>query len=46
MTGVTRILERTSQVRAQHKTDDPEKLRELGVIDLPTMQRYLKFHYS
>ena len=28
------------------KTDDPAKLRAAGVIDLPTMQRYLNFHYS
>jgi benzoyl-CoA 2,3-dioxygenase component B len=30
----------------EHKTDDPKKLRELGVIDLPTIQRYLNFHFS
>jgi benzoyl-CoA 2,3-dioxygenase component B len=28
------------------KTDDPKKLREAGVIDLPTLQRYLNFHFS
>jgi benzoyl-CoA 2,3-dioxygenase component B len=31
---------------AQHKTDNPERLRALGVVDLPTIQRYLNFHYS
>ena len=31
---------------AQHKTDDPLRLRALGVIDLPTIQRYLNFHFS
>ena len=46
VTGVTRILDRTAQVMAQHRTDDPSKVRALGVIDLPTMQRYLNFHYS
>jgi benzoyl-CoA 2,3-epoxidase subunit B len=46
VTGITRILQRTSEVMAQHKTDDPGRLRALGVIDLPTMQRYLNFHYS
>ena len=46
VTGISRILERTSEMMAQHKTDDPAKLRALGVIDLPTMQRYLNFHYS
>ena len=28
------------------KTDDPAKLRAAGAIDLPTIQRYLNFHYS
>jgi hypothetical protein len=28
------------------KTDDPKKLRAAGVIDLPTIQRYLNFHFS
>ena len=27
-------------------TDDPAKLRAAGVIDLPTIQRYLNFHFS
>jgi benzoyl-CoA 2,3-dioxygenase component B len=31
---------------AQHKADDPAQLRALGVIDLPTIQRYLNFHFS
>ncbi len=44
--GIGRILQRTAEVMAQHRTDDPAKLRSLGVIDLPTMQRYLNFHYS
>lgn len=44
--GVGRILQRTCEVMAQHKTDDPARLRALGVIDLPTIQRYLNFHFS
>jgi benzoyl-CoA 2,3-dioxygenase component B len=28
------------------KTDDVNALRAAGVIDLPTLQRYLNFHYS
>jgi benzoyl-CoA 2,3-dioxygenase component B len=28
------------------KTDDVGKLRAAGVIDLPTLQRYLNFHFS
>jgi benzoyl-CoA 2,3-dioxygenase component B len=44
--GVSRILQRTCEVMGQNKTDDPAKLRSLGVIDLPTIQRYLNFHFS
>jgi benzoyl-CoA 2,3-epoxidase subunit B len=44
--GVRRIVERTAQVMFEHKTDDPARVRELGVIDLPTIQRYLNTHYS
>jgi benzoyl-CoA 2,3-dioxygenase component B len=44
--GISRILQRTCEVMAQHKTDDPARLRSLGVIDLPTMQRYINFHSS
>jgi len=46
VTGVTRILQRTAEVMAREKTDDPARLRALGVIDLPTVQRYLNFHFS
>lgn len=44
--GVARVLQRTCEVMRERKTDAPEKLRALGVIDLDTMQRYLNFHYS
>ena len=44
--GVARVIQRTCDVMAQHKTDDPERLRALGVIDLFTIQRYLNFHFS
>lgn len=44
--GISRIVQRTAEVMAQHKTDDPKALRALGVIDLPTVQRYLNFHFS
>jgi benzoyl-CoA 2,3-dioxygenase component B len=46
VTGITRILQRTSEVMASERTDDPARLRGLGVIDLPTVQRYLNFHFS
>jgi benzoyl-CoA 2,3-epoxidase subunit B len=44
--GVGRIVQRTAEVMAQQRTDDPAELRALGVIDLPTIQRYLNFHFS
>ena len=44
--GVGRIIHRTCEVMLTHKTDDPARLRALGVIDLPTLQRYLNFHFS
>jgi benzoyl-CoA 2,3-dioxygenase component B len=30
----------------QHGIEDPAEVRRHGVIDLPTIQRYLNFHYS
>jgi benzoyl-CoA 2,3-epoxidase subunit B len=44
--GISRVLQRTCQVMNELKTDDVAKLRAAGVIDLPTIQRYLNFHYS
>ncbi|MBI5717216.1 MAG: benzoyl-CoA 2,3-epoxidase subunit BoxB [Burkholderiales bacterium] len=44
--GVSRVVQRTCQVMNELKTDDPKKLREAGVVDLPTLQRYLNFHFS
>ena len=44
--GVRRIIERTADVMVQKRTEDPDRLRALGVIDLPTIQRYLNFHSS
>ena len=44
--GIRRIIDRTAEVMVREKTDDPARLRALGVIDLPTIQRYLNFHSS
>lgn len=44
--GVSRVLQRTCQVMNELRTDDVGRLRAAGVIDLPTLQRYLNFHYS
>src|SRR6187401_1127454 len=44
--GIGRIIQRTAEITKELGTDDPAKLRAAGVIDLPTIQRYLNFHYS
>ena len=44
--GVGRVIQRTVDMMNQLKTDDVQKLRNAGVIDLPTLQRYLNFHFS
>ncbi len=44
--GVARVLQRTCQVMRELSTDDPAQVRAAGAIDLPTVQRYLNFHYS
>lgn len=44
--GVARVVQRTCEVMRDHKVDNPDKLRALGVIDLELLQRYLNFHYS
>src|SRR5438128_5027166 len=45
-TGIGRIIQRTAEVMAQHRIDDPAEVRRHGIIDLPTVQRYLNFHFS
>ncbi len=42
-TGVGRVVRRACEIMNEHKTDD---VRKFGAIDLPTLQRYLNFHYS
>ena len=44
--GVGRILQRTAEVMAREGLSDPADVRKHGVIDLPTIQRYLNFHFS
>jgi len=44
--GVSRVIQRTCETMNQLKTDNPAQLRAAGVIDLPTIQRYLNFHFS
>ena len=42
-TGVGRVVQRTCELMREHRTDD---VRQHGGIDLPTIQKYLNFHYS
>jgi benzoyl-CoA 2,3-dioxygenase component B len=44
--GVARVIQRTCEVMKSLGTDDPQQVRAAGAIDLPTLQRYLNFHYS
>src|SRR4051812_17354795 len=48
-TGVQRIVQRTCQAMRDAGIDDPtdvERVRALGVIDLPTLQRKANLHFS
>jgi benzoyl-CoA 2,3-dioxygenase component B len=48
-TGVKRIVEATARAMAEAGIEDPHDtaaVRELGVIDLPTIQRKTNLHYS
>jgi len=44
--GISRVIQRTCAAMNEMKTDDVGKLRAAGIIDLPTIQRYLNFHFS
>ena len=44
--GISRVIQRTAQKMNELKTDDVATLRNAGVIDLPTLQRYINFHFS
>ncbi len=47
--GVSRTVQRTCEAMKEAGIDDPheiEKVRSLGVIDLPTIQKKLNLHYS
>jgi benzoyl-CoA 2,3-dioxygenase component B len=48
-TGITRVVQRTCEAMRAAGIDDPAdvaKVRALGVIDLPTIQKKLNLHYS
>jgi benzoyl-CoA 2,3-dioxygenase component B len=45
-TGVLRVCERTAQQMAEKKIEHVDQVRAAGLIDLPTMQKYLNLWYS
>lgn len=45
-TGVTRVIRRALEMMSELKTDDPDLLRRHGVVDLPTIQRYINYWFS
>ncbi len=48
-TGVSRVIQRTCDVMKEAGIEDPyeiNKIRDLGVIDLPTIQKKLNMHYT
>ncbi len=48
-TGVMRVVEATARAMAEAGIQDPydtQAVRQLGVIDLPTIQRKVNLHYS
>ena len=45
-TGVGRIVQRACEVMNELKTDDPERIRAAGAIDLPLLQKFINFHFS
>ena len=45
-TGVGRMIERTCQVMNEIASDDPGRVRAAGAVDLPTLQKFMNFHFS
>jgi benzoyl-CoA 2,3-epoxidase subunit B len=45
-TGVGRVIQRTCEVMNELGTDDPARIREAGAVDLPTLQKFMNFHFS
>ena len=45
-TGVGRVIQRTCEVINEIGTDDPERVRAAGAVDLPTLQKFMNFHFS
>jgi benzoyl-CoA 2,3-dioxygenase component B len=44
--GVARVIQRTCEAMRDHQVSDPAHVREHGVIDLETIQKFVNFHSS
>ena len=44
--GIGRVVRRTTEVMNELKTEDAEKVRAAGAIDLMTIQKYMNFWFS
>src|SRR5260221_7923431 len=45
-TGIGRVVKRTLEVMKELGSEDPDSVRRVGAVDLPTMQKYLNFWFS
>jgi len=45
-TGIGRVIRRTLEVMKELDSEDPITLRKAGVIDLPTIQKFMNFWFS
>jgi benzoyl-CoA 2,3-dioxygenase component B len=44
--GISRIVQRSCEIMKENNLSDPMDVRAQGGIDLPTIQKYMNFHYS
>jgi benzoyl-CoA 2,3-epoxidase subunit B len=44
--GIARTIQRTCEVMKENGITDPKDVRKFGVVDLPTLQKLVNFHYS
>ncbi len=44
--GITRIIQRSCEIMKENNLSDPADVRQHGGIDLPTIQKWLNFHFS
>jgi len=44
--GITRIVQRSCEIMKENNLYDPSDVRQHGGIDLPTIQKWLNFHFS